>query len=331
MRFALLPHLLLWLFALVGVFALALGVMLATPVTSPPPLASIQAGAMAIGGRDKPELSRFQARDGTWLAYRLYPAAFGPTDRLAILTHGSSASSDEMHAVAGALAAAGVAAVAIDARGHGASGTRGDIGYAGQLDDDLADLVALLRDRMPDAKLTLIGHSSGGGFALRIAAGPLGAAFDRIILLAPYLGYRAPTNRGSVGVAHWASPDLPRILALNALRWLGLDWAEGLPVIAFANAPDIAKFVTSRYSYRLLIDYGPPPDWKGALQAVAGKTVLIDGADDELMDAAAYQTAVAPLGVRVTLLPGVDHMGIVYAPAALTAIVAAVTENRSKE
>ena len=30
------------------------------------------------------------------------------------------------------------------------------------------------------------------------------------------------------------------------------------------------------------------------------------------MDADAYQSAVAPLGVRVTLLPGVDHMGVVY-------------------
>jgi len=41
------------------------------------------------------------------------------------------------------------------------------------------------------------------------------------------------------------------------------------------------------------------------------------------MDAEAYQRAVAPLGVRVTILPGVDHMGIVYQPAALEAIVAA--------
>jgi hypothetical protein len=45
--------------------------MLATPVKSLPPLASIHAGALAIGREGKPELSRFQARDGTWLAYRL--------------------------------------------------------------------------------------------------------------------------------------------------------------------------------------------------------------------------------------------------------------------
>jgi pimeloyl-ACP methyl ester carboxylesterase len=313
----------LWLLALVGLAALALGAMLAAPLTAPPPLASIRAGAMAIDEEGKPDLSRFQARDGTWLAYRLYPTN-GPADRLAILAHGSSASSDEMNAVAESLTANGVAAVAIDIRGHGASGSRGDIAYIGQLDDDLADLVAHLRQSFPEARLTLIGHSSGGGFALRVAAGPLGAAFDRFVLLAPYLGYSAPTNRPPQGAGRWAEPDMPRIIALAILRRLGVDWAEGLPVVAFANAPEAAKFVTSRYSFRLLANYGPPADWKGALRSAASRIDLIAGENDELMDAPAYRSAVAPLGVSVTLLPGVDHVGIVYAPEALAAIVASV-------
>jgi hypothetical protein len=42
------------------------------------------------------------------------------------------------------------------------------------------------------------------------------------------------------------------------------------------------------------------------------------------MDAEAYKRVAAPLGVRVTLLPGVNHMGVVYQPAALAAIAAAV-------
>ncbi len=325
MSFPTLLQLLLWPLALVAVAALALGLMLAAPVSQPPPLASIHAGAMAIGEEGRPELSRFQARDGTWLAYRLYPAAHGGADRLAILAHGSSASSDEMHAIARELATGGVAALAIDARGHGASGTRGDIAYIGQLDDDLADLVTHLRPTYPKARLTLIGHSSGGGFVLRIAAGPLGAAFDKFVLLAPYLGYSAPTKRPSEGAGRWAEPDMPRIIAIMALRRIGIDWPQSLPVIAFANAPEAAPFVTSRYSYRLLANYGPPPDWKGALQAAAGRIELIAGEKDELMDAAAYRQVVAPLGVRVTILPNVDHMGIVRAPEALAAIREAAT------
>lgn len=317
----------LWPLAALALAAVTLGAMLAAPLKSPPPLASIHADAIAIPRDGLPALSRFQARDGTWLAYRLYPAANGASDRLAILAHGSSASSAEMNAAALALAGAGVVAVTIDARGHGASGSRGDIAYIGQLDDDLADLVAHLRIDYPSARLTLIGHSSGGGFALRVAGEPLGAAFDRFVLLAPYLGYTAPTNRAAKGTGLWAAPDLPRIVALVLMRRVGLDWGQSLPTIAFADAPEAGLTVTTRYSFRLQINYGPPQDWQGALRSPPGRIVLIAGERDELMDAEAYRRVVPPLGPSVTVLPDVDHMGVVYAPAALRAIVEAVTKS----
>ena len=327
MLFAILPKLLLSLLALIGVVALVLGAMLASPLRAPPPLASIQAGAKAVGSEGKPDISRFQARDGTWLAYRLYPPAGGATGRLAIVVHGSTGSSDAMHAVAQALAAAGVTAVAIDARGHGASGTRGDIGYIGQLDDDLADLIGELRPQYPAARLTLIGHSSGGGFTLRIAGEPAGKLFDRFVLLAPYLGYSAPTNRPSEGQGRWADADIPRLLALMFLRRLGVDWGQSLPVIAFANAP-AARNVTSRYSYRLLTNFGPPQDWKGAFEAASAPIEVIEGEKDELMDAPQYADALKPFGskVHLALLADVDHMGAVREPSALTAIVTAVKQ-----
>ena len=71
------------LLAAIGAAAITLALMLASPVRRPPPLASIHEGAMQIDASDAPELVRFQARDGTWLAYRLYPAANGAKDRLA--------------------------------------------------------------------------------------------------------------------------------------------------------------------------------------------------------------------------------------------------------
>src|SRR5271166_404727 len=317
------------LLAVIGAAAITLALMLASPVRRPPPLASIHEGAMRIDASGAPDLTRFQARDGTWLAYRLYAPPNGAKDRLAILAHGSSAQSIEMHAIAEALAAAGVTAVAIDARGHGASGTRGDIAYPGQLDDDLADLIAELRKAYPSAGLTLIGHSSGGGFALRIGAGPLGAAFDRFLLLAPYLGYSAPTNRPAEGPGLWASPDLPRIIAIVMLGRMGIDWPESLPAIAFANTPEAKMFVTSQYSFRLLQNYAAPQDWKSAFEKAKGRIAVVAGADDELMDAQAYERVLAPLGVPVTILPSVNHMGIVYRPEAIKAIVAAMAGRNS--
>jgi pimeloyl-ACP methyl ester carboxylesterase len=323
---SLVGHILVALLALVGVAAVALALMLAWPLRPPPPLASIHEGAMQIDAEGAPDLSRYQARDGTWLAYRLYPATNGARDRIAILAHGSSGSSIEMNAVAAALAAEGVTAVAVDFRGHGASGTRGDVAYPGQLDDDLGDLVAELHKADPAARFSLIGHSAGGGFALRIAGEPLGGAFDRFVLLSPYLGYAAPTNRPAQGPGLWASPDLPRIVATLVLSRLGIDWPQSLPVIAFANVPEAKMAVTSRYTFRLLQNYTAPPDWKGAFQRSKGRIEVIAGANDELMDAEAYRRELPPLGATVTIIPGVDHMGIVYRPEAIKAIVAAVAE-----
>jgi alpha-beta hydrolase superfamily lysophospholipase len=100
-----------------------------------------------------------------------------------------------MHALARRLSAAGNTVYALDMRGHGASSPGGDIGYVGQMDDDMVDCVAFIRRAHPAARLTLLGFSSGGGFALRIAGGPYGSLFDRYVLLAPYLRYDAPTVR----------------------------------------------------------------------------------------------------------------------------------------
>ena len=320
MSLAAIPSIVTHAFAAVGLAACALGAALAWPLEAPPPLQSVAEGAKAVGKEGRPELTRFQARDGTWLAYRCYPATNGATDRLAFVAHGSSASSDAMNEVSRALAANGFMALAIDARGHGASGTRGDIGYIGQLDDDLADLIAHIRKTYPTARLTFVGHSSGGGFVARIAGGPLGGEFERFVLLSPFLGAQAPTTRG---VGGWVKADIPRILALELLRRIGVDWAQSLPVLAFANPPEAAPFVTLRYSYRLMTDYAAAWDWRAAFLAARGKFALVAGADDELMDPAAYRDVLEPLGVKVEIVPGVDHMGMVHQPAALAAMVAA--------
>ena len=44
------------------------------------------------------------------------------------------------------------------------------------------------------------------------------------------------------------------------------------------------------------------------------------------MDADAYKRELPPLGVQPTILPGVDHIGIVYRPEAIKAILAAMAE-----
>src|SRR5439155_13927214 len=118
--------------------------------------------------------------------------------------------------------------------------------YVGQLEDALADLVGEIRKSHPAGPLTLIGHSSGGGFALRVAGSKIQNLFARSVLLAPYLGYNAPSSRPDSG--GWASPDIPRFLALSVLRRIGISWGDSLPSLAFAVPPGASKVLTATYS-----------------------------------------------------------------------------------
>jgi len=78
-----------------------------------------------------------------------------------VLIHGSSDDGAGIHPLAKALRDAGASVYVPVLRGHGNSGRVGDIDYIGQLEDDLADFVAVLRRLHPNASLSLIGFSSG--------------------------------------------------------------------------------------------------------------------------------------------------------------------------
>jgi len=306
-----------WGFAATGLAGLVVGAMIASPIRRPPELTSISTTARAVDRSTMPAIERFQARDGTTLGYRHYAARPSSSTPIAVLIHGSSGSSVAVHALAKGLAERGVETYAPDIRGHGASGTRGDVVYIGQLEDDLADFVGMIRKASPAAPLTLIGHSSGGGFALRIAGSPLQNQFQRTVLLAPYLGYDAPSSRNDAG--GWASPDIPRFIGLTILHRLGILCCESLPTIAFAVAPNSAAILASTYSYRLMRNFGASPDYRKDLAAATKPVALISGAADELMLPDKYREAVGERA-QVTLIDGVNHMGIVSDPAAVSAI-----------
>jgi alpha-beta hydrolase superfamily lysophospholipase len=306
-----------WGLAAVGFAGLVLAGMIATPVRRPPELTSVSLTAGAVDRSDMLAVSRFHARDGTELAYRHYPAHAPATGQIAVVVHGSSGSSVAVHALAKTLAGRGVETYAPDIRGHGASGTRGDIVYIGQLEDDLSDFVGEIRKSSPTAPLTLIGHSSGGGFALRVAGSSIQNLFVRTVLLAPYLGYDAPSSRQNAG--GWASPDIPRFLGLTMLRRLGIFCCESLPTIAFAVGPNTSAILASTYSYRLMRNFGSTQDYRADLAAAGKPVALFAGAADELMFADKYGNAVGQRAF-VKLIDGVNHMGIISDPVAVSAI-----------
>ncbi|WP_027534184.1 alpha/beta hydrolase [Bradyrhizobium sp. WSM3983] len=313
--------LLKWGLCAVGAAALIFTALIATPLQRPAELRSVSDSAKGIDWSTLPPLERFQARDGTWLGFRRYAAKGPDTGRGAIFIHGSSGSSGTVnHALTAAFAAHGVETWALDTRGHGASGTRGDIGYVGQLEDDLVDFVAHVRRSAPDLPLTLVGHSAGAGFSLRVAATPIiQDLFVRTVLVAPYLGYDAPTNKPHAG--GWANADLPRLFALAALRKLGIDCCAQLPVLAFAVPPNSERILTPTYSDRLMRNFATR-GYRIDLPNVTHPLTIFGGAEDEMMISKNYEEAVHAVkpSVDVKVIEGVNHNGIVTSPKAVNAI-----------
>lgn len=273
-----------------------------------------------------PAVSRYQARDGAALSYRLYE---GGSTQVAVLIHGSAGSSNDMHRMAMALLQKGVTVFVPDLRGHGANSPHGDISYLGQLDDDMADLMKAVHPRYKNAQWTLVGFSSGGGFALRIAGSDLGNEFDRFVFLAPYLRYNAPTVRSASATEKaspehntWYSVSVKRIIGLSIFNSFGIHHFDGLPVLAFPVPADIES-TTGAYSFRLEENFQPWSDYRADIRAIKKPAQVFVGGQDELFLPEKFAEVFD--GVRsdipVTIVPGMGHSDMITKPEPITVVV----------
>lgn len=259
-----------------------------------------------------PELQSFEARDGATLAYRYYPT---DAETVLILLHGSGWHSSYLLPLAEFVSGENLAHVYTpDLRGHGLNPTRrGDIDYVAQLEDDIADLIAVIKREHPNADVVVGGHSSGGGLALRFAGSPYGQQADAYLLLAPYLQYNAPTARPNSG--GWARPYTARIAGLTMLNNVGIRGLNHLTVIDF-NMPEKARDGTETlaYSFRLNTGYAPR-NYKKDLRAITQPLLLIAGTDDEAFYADNYEAVISPYTKgQVELVDGATHMGAAVDP-----------------
>jgi len=277
---------------------------------------------------EMPDLQPYTARDGAELSYRLYESFHFPGNSefpgkspLLILLHGSGWHSMQFYPLAKALSEAGAATVVTpDLRGHGFNPpSRGDVAYIGQLEDDLADLIASLEAQFPDAPFIIGGHSSGGGLAVRFAGGEYGDLADGYLLLAPFLKYNAPTTRPNSG--GWAQPNSRRIAGLTMLNNLGIHWFDGLTVIQFAMpqsvlAGPLGESATTAYSYRLNSSFAPRGKYGRDLTALTQPFLLVAGLDDEAFIAEQYEPTISEFSDAgsYALLPDTGHIDLLTTP-----------------
>ena len=310
----------------VVIVALAVALVKGGP-KQPVPLGSINEPFKSVDTSDLPPAEHFTARDNTALAYRHYAVRPALVRGSAVLIHGSSASGVSMHTLAKALAASGYNVYVPDMRGHGDSGRKGTIAYIGQLEDDLGDFLDAVQ---PDGPRTLVGFSAGGGFALRFASDARQLAFDRYVLLAPFIHQNAPTTPPAVG--GWANLGIPRVVALTFLNALRITLFNHLPVVAFALAPEAAARLTPRYSYNLMQNFRPHHNYRADIRATRRPLDVLVGANDEAFHADAFAGVFEEAGrvVPVTIVPEVGHIGLTLEPLAVATIVAAVFERGSE-
>ncbi|MGB6604714.1 MAG: alpha/beta hydrolase [Steroidobacteraceae bacterium] len=316
---------------LLAVTAVAAGLIAfgtrSVPTTNP----SAAAAFRAVDFSTLPPLEHYAARDGAQLGFRRYgPQTAGTAPAVIVLLHGAADSGPTLHPLAQSLRAAGLVVYVPELRGHGDSLPSGDIRYVGQLEDDLVDFAAMLREREGNTPLRLVGFSAGGGLALRFEGGPHAALFSSCLLLSPGMAYRGPMVRppsaATAGMRSFAVPYVPRLIGLMISHVVGIHAFDGLPVLAF-TVPANSHTLTRSYSLRMLSDL-IPEDYVQAIAALRVPTTVMIGDADEF--AVASEVARAFQGHRpkipVIILPGIRHLDLITQPAALTAIDKWATE-----
>ena len=286
-----------------------------------PPMQSVSDPFKSVDFSDLPPVQRFAARDGVQIAYRTYGQANSGSKGSVVLVHGSAARSDSMHPLAKGFAAADYLAYALDIRGHGESGTKGQIAYIGQLEDDLEDF---LKAVLPPGEKSLIGFSAGGGFALRFAADARQHLFENYLLLAPFLSQEATTYRPASG--GWASVGLPRILGLVALNAVGFTRLNHLAVTSYALGPEAQTFLTPRYSFALAMNFRPHQNYRADIAAASQPMEVLVGQSDDQFYAERFAAEFSTAGreVPVSTVPGTGHIDLTLSPIAIQAAVSAV-------
>lgn len=315
----------------VGVyFAIALGLIVSQRPAKLEGEGGLDFSALSGGEtKEAAALEPYPARDGSQRYYRSY--ASGRDDApLLVFIHGSGWHSLAYDGLARSIAASGAADVVLpDLRGHGEHpGRRGDIDYIGQFEDDLADLIRIVRK--PDQKLVIGGHSSGGGLAIRFCGGAYGEMADAAVLLAPYLHYKAPTVRPNSG--GWAYPLTRRIIGLTMLNAVRITALNDLPAIQFAFPQSVldgpqGDTATAAYSFRLNTSYAPRNDYKADIAAMP-RFLLVAGSDDEAFVASEYEPVMSAANAKGTyeIIDGLSHLEVIDAPEASRAISGFIRE-----
>ncbi|WP_164504178.1 alpha/beta fold hydrolase [Granulibacter bethesdensis] len=245
-----------------------------------------------------PASGLFRLADGTALPYRAWMPADMPKDgpwAVVLALHGMNDSRDAWEYPAPVLAAAGIAVIAPDQRGFGASPSRGYWSGGEAMAQDAAAMLRQLRQRYPHSRIFAMGESMGGAVLILTATLPDAPAVDGYILSAPAVWGRSKMN-----------------IALRSTLWLAL---HTIPGARLGPGPVRVKASDNRTAL-LRLGHDPLTIHKTRVDVIGGVVDLMDqalesapyvkgpalflyGAHDELVPNRAMRTAWAALSPRM--------------------------------
>lgn len=234
-------------------------------------------------------MEMFRTRQGDALSYRLYPAW---SEDLVILYHGVGGDSRYLCRLATAIAKQGLANVVTpDFRGHGGSLQLSDKISSNQLEIDLEELIIHLKMRLSINRMTLAGHSLGGGFALRVAVSDLRSQFSKFVALAPYLPESFRASKEDFG--GWIIPEKDGGFSVN--------YPE-----AFRTGEE-----RTHYSSQFVNAAVAPENLISTLQQLRPPVAVMTGANDEVVSSLRHQEIFTGMVSEFVVAKDLNHITLV--------------------
>ncbi len=248
------------------------------------------------------EVEAFVVRDGARLAMRRWEPLDRAPDLVIVALHGINDSSAAWRLAGPWWAEQGAITYAYDQRGFGRSPGRG-VWPGDLMQDDLRDVVDLVRARHPGLPVVVVGESMGGAVGIAAFASDSPPRADRLVLLGPAVwGWSSqnPLNRASL----WATARVAGTYAVEPPDWATRTVLASDNLLELVRTGrDPAALVSTRFD----VLYGLVDLMEVAsrdLGRTGVPTLLLYGANDDLVPKPAMRRALERAGDSPDLRTG---------------------------